>query len=148
MTARNNLGQFIAGPREVATTPSHLPTTNLDTIRLYQEYGILPDNKYGYPLQLKQSSSGVGDVINDGFTFYCAGDRQYSTIRPQLNFQDKLDLVKDHAILYDLLNNVSHSTIAKHHGWYYYYPNGSKGLNNHPIKKRRRNSFFLLTNVR
>ena len=130
-------GQFVGSERSIAASLADLPKSNEETIRLYQQHGILPTKKYGIDLELRKNHLSRGDKKNDLMKLYCPQVNEYLPVRPKLNDQSKLDLKTTHHILYDLLNKDKHSSIAKRNGWFYYHKNGKTSYNNNSIKRIR-----------
>jgi hypothetical protein len=137
---RNSSGQFVGQPKKAQSTRSiDLPTSNKEVIELYQRYQILPKEKRGIKLTLKQTDGRRGDKINNGWTFHVPGTKTYPSVRPYLQQQDKLPLVLTHRIIYRLLLKASHQAIAQELGWQYVNANDNIITNTAPITRLRSN---------
>ena len=140
MAMRDSSGRFLPSKRNVATSVVELPKTTYQAIKFYQKKKILPSTyHHSIPLKLEKTPERQGDKTNDGYTFYVTSTREYPSIRPILNFQDRLSLVENHKIIYSLLLQNSQVSIAQRNGWKYLHESTPYSYNNAPIKRIRSN---------
>jgi len=152
MPMRDSSGRFLPSKRNVGTSVVDLPKTTYQTIKFYQKKKILPSTfHHSIVLKLEKTPGRRGDKTNDGYTFYVPTTKEYPSIRPILNFQDKLSLVENHKIIYELLLQNSHVSIAQRKGWKYFHESTPYSYNNAPIKRIRSNIslnfIFVLLNT-
>ena len=128
------------------TSEINLPKTNLDVIKLYQKFGILPTHFKNTHLDLKivqLKGSKRGDVLNDLLSLSLPTTDIYPSVRPILNRHSKIDLVKANQILYDICLDIKHVSICQKHGWVKSGSNGKLNVNNAPVTRLRSNFFSL-----
>ena len=139
-------GQFFSNVDSIrSTVPSDLPRTTLQTIELFQAYGILPsefkiNKNFSVPLIPKVIPSG--DKINDRFKLYNPMMKNYEPVRPVLSYNDKYTLRENLEIFYFLANDISHKEVAGFYGGIH-YKEGSVDVNNAPVTRMRGTFYFF-----
>ncbi len=128
--------------REINMSAADLPQTFEQIVSLYQEYNILPCQINGYNLELKHGNKRYGDKLNGNLCFLKVGSRSYASIRPTLCYQDNSDLLHTHKLVWDIMNEKSHTSIATSMGKTYLLPNGRKISNFQEVTKVRSNNLI------
>jgi len=140
-------GQFFSNVDSIrSTVPSDLPRTTLQTIELFQAYGILPsefkiNKNFSVPLIPKVIPSG--DKINDGFKLYNPMKKNYEPIRPVLSYNDKYTLRENLEIFYFLANDIAHKEVAGFYGGIHYKEDRTFDVNNAPVTRMRSNVHYF-----
>ena len=141
-------------PRKSRFSIWKLATTIPLLVAQYQEYGILPTEKDGYPLKLVgiDEAKSQADLLNDGFKFRMVGktsNPQFCTIRPILRKNSKQNMLLDYFMRYDIAIDTPHVQIAEKHGLVHDvfppYAEPYKEVNNKPVTKLRSGCFQLVT---